>query len=113
MEGKAKGDGEAMSEKSPLRLACEGLERICQGTADEADSSSIAEQALFAAIGHADVSSIGDDAAPLLREIILDMARAIRARMNGSGRIARSEVIDWTTRAEVEFDIYAEPGSDL
>jgi hypothetical protein len=52
------------------------------------------------------------DAGPLLREIILDMARAIRASMNGSGRIARSEVIDWTARAEVEFDIYAEPGSD-
>jgi hypothetical protein len=47
-----------------------------------------------------------------LRAVVLDMARSIRADMNGGGRIARSEVIDWTARAGVEFDIYAEPGSD-
>jgi hypothetical protein len=47
-----------------------------------------------------------------LRAVVLDMARSIRASMNGGGRIARSEVIDWTERAGVEFDIYAEPGSD-
>jgi hypothetical protein len=47
-----------------------------------------------------------------LRAVVLDMARSIRASMNGGGRIARSEVIDWTTRAGVEFDIYAEPGGD-
>jgi hypothetical protein len=48
-----------------------------------------------------------------LRAVVLDMARSIRASMNGGGRIARSEVIDWMERAGVEFDIYAEPGSDL
>jgi hypothetical protein len=47
-----------------------------------------------------------------LRAVVLDMARSIRASMNGGGRIARSEVIDWTARAGVEFDIYAEPGGD-
>jgi hypothetical protein len=47
-----------------------------------------------------------------LRAVVLDMARSIRASMNGGGRIARSEVIDWTARAGVEFDVYAEPGSD-
>lgn len=47
-----------------------------------------------------------------LRAVVLDMARSIRASMNGGGRIAQSEVIDWTTRAGVEFDIYAEPGGD-
>lgn len=47
-----------------------------------------------------------------LRAVVLDMARSIRASMNGGGRIARSEVIDWMERAGVEFDVYAEPGSD-
>jgi hypothetical protein len=47
-----------------------------------------------------------------LRAVVLDMARSIRASMNGGGRIARSEVIDWTARAGVEFDIYAEPDGD-
>jgi hypothetical protein len=41
-----------------LRFACDGLERICMGTADEADSSSIAERALFAAIGHMGVADL-------------------------------------------------------
>jgi hypothetical protein len=43
-----------------------------------------------------------------LRAIILDMATALRAQMRGASEIRRAEVIDWTTRAEVEFDVYAD-----
>jgi hypothetical protein len=28
--------------------------------------------------------------------------------MRGASEIRRAEVIDWTTRAEVEFDVYAD-----
>lgn len=58
-----------------LRAACEGLERICMGTADEADSSSIAEKALFAAIGHMSVSAIGTEPEPDHRALLV---RAVR-----------------------------------
>lgn len=46
------------------------------------------------------------------RAVVLEMAAAIRADMNGNGRIARSEVTDWCERAEVEFDIHADEDDD-
>jgi hypothetical protein len=42
-----------------------------------------------------------------LRAIILEMATAIRGQMHGASEIRRAEVIDWTTRGGVEFDVYA------
>jgi hypothetical protein len=43
-----------------------------------------------------------------LKAIILEIATALCAQMRGASEIRRAEVIDWTTRAEVEFDVYAD-----
>jgi hypothetical protein len=96
-ETAAPGQAADLNPWKALRLAIDGLERICMGTAD---SSSIAEKALFAAIGHLGISEVRDYAALAARppqpapELAAAMAETRQVQAELENQVARGDRLE-------------------